>query len=236
MANDLNDEVGYPLHEAALRFADPELVRAFEEADAALAALPKPKPPPSPSLFQGNKRLTKSFYDNHPNVMAYRQAHQQVERTHRALRTDLQNRLIDGELIASGFAEPGNLTDPRADIPADRWRRLRPNLRRSEALGVAGQKVVQVRVRPARLARDTDGNEDHVESVPKPAGRLEVAKWLRAEIKRRNSCGLLTGNLRHDAKDLHEAAKQQFPHDKVTKPKNIERSYREYYRKIFGLE
>ncbi len=126
MAHDLKEpsrELGQPLKEAAEKWGESNLVRAYQDAKAQMPS----DPLPSPRRITSNG-ITRDDYgfDRHSRtdliVAAARERRQQLadllDRARRALLADVRQRLANAELTAFG-SYPGR--PDRAVIPTDWW-------------------------------------------------------------------------------------------------------------------
>jgi len=196
----VDDEDGVPLREALERYADPELLRAFREAPA------------------GSSRVSYlSSWIHGADASAHnarsRQLHGQSQQRQRLLDRaidDLVQRLRSGELIATGMRKPIELTSTRTRLQRELWRVLKPNIRNSSASG-GGLTVLDILVRPAG-STGAYGDAESPNSTPtlpdvdaprQPVRPSTASELIRAEIQRRSSAGLLTGNWYRDAQEIH---------------------------------
>src|SRR5919106_5660742 len=148
----------YTLHEALERFADPAKWQAYERA----------------RLAAGGRRKRGYFrmLSGEP-IVGWAAAKEmersnalieQRERAWRDLCFDLISRLGSGELIATGLEEPITLDRARRPLPPHLWQVLRPDFRRSAAVG-GGLKISGILV---RRATEADQEPTAVEELPAP--------------------------------------------------------------------
>jgi hypothetical protein len=148
----------------------------------------------------------------------------------------LVNRLMRGELIASGIVVPLKETSRRRDIRPELWPRLGFN---SGFQMVAGDRLKydQILIREARPAarsttkRKQDAALPLVRSPSRP-GRPSIMPMIGAEMRRRAAQGLMEPTLRREAEVLAMWGQQQVGDAHVPKPKSIEKRLGQLYRQL----
>jgi hypothetical protein len=155
----------------------------------------------------------------------------------------LVDRLVRGELIASGIAMPLKETSRRRDLRPELWPLLTFGYRFLAVSGT-GLKYDQLLIREARPA--TRGASEAKQEAPRqgqPARRLRsrpggpsIIPELEAEMRRRAASGELAPSLRTEAEALADwaAADERLASQRIPKPKSIEKKLSKVYRDLKG--
>lgn len=187
-------------------------------------------------LWQRYKEIAE--HDSPTQVFVYGVARNALEDEAVALRRRIAEsmirRLSSGELIATALAMPLRPTSRRRVIAPELWSRLEfvgrfeeawyENLRFVDLL--IREKTEEMRPMqeaPSTARRDRSG---------RGPGRPSVMKAIAEEMRRRAAAGEIARSLRHEAEALSEWAEKQFPHERIPKPKSIERSLSRIYRDL----
>ena len=187
----MHNDQSVPLSEALQHFSDPsdrKELRALEVYDAPIFILDGPE--------TERDRLRSR----------YLQLRERLE-------ADLVAKLTAGSLQATGFECPVGLDDERRLIRAEWWETLEPNFAASEAKGVGGMHVVDIRVQTSKPVRTRSPRQippdAHVLSEHALLVRLrtEVRSWLQQEARARGT--------RWQKKHYCSAARSRFG-DRVT--------------------
>lgn len=159
----------------------------------------------------------------------------EVRRLRSRIAEILINRLVRGELIASGIALPLKETSRRRDIRPEVWPRLAFSSRFQMVIG-NGLRYDQILIREASSA----GHDAPVTPSPEPAparaaarsGRPSIMPMIEAEMRRRAASGLIEGSLGREAEVLAMWAQQRFTDVHVPKPESIERKLGRVYKEL----
>jgi hypothetical protein len=167
----MHNDQSVPLSEALQHFSDPsdrKELRALEVYDAPIFILDGPE--------TERDRLRSR----------YLQLRERLE-------ADLVAKLTAGSLQATGFECPVGLDDERRLIRAEWWETLEPIFAASEAKGVGGMHVVDIRVQTSKPARTRSARripaDVHVPSEHTLLARLrtDVRRWLLQEARARGT-------------------------------------------------
>lgn len=151
----------------------------------------------------------------------------------------LIDRLLRGELIASGIAVPLKETSRRRNICRELWPRLAFSWRFQLVRG-NGLTYDQVLIREASSvpheapARRQDARRPQVSPrrARRPPGRPSMMPKIEAEMRRRATLGLIERSLRREAEVLAAWAEQEFAGLHIPKPKSIEKALGRIYREV----
>src|SRR5919106_3976087 len=189
MSDHRNPTNGYTLHEALERFADPGKWQSYERARQAARGRRKRG---YFRMLSGEPIVSRAAAEEMERSNALIE---QRDRAWRDLCFDLISRLRSGELIATGLEEPLTLDRARRPIPPHLWQVLRPDFRRSAAVG-GGLKISGILVRRATEAdQEPTAVSTTVEellepdldviSEARPPGRPSMMPKIEAEMRRR---------------------------------------------------
>jgi hypothetical protein len=155
----------------------------------------------------------------------------------------LVDRLVRGELIASGIAMPLKETSRRRDIRPELWSLLTFGYRFLAVSGT-GLEYSQLLIREAPTAahgaperkQEAPRQGQPARRVPSRPGRPSVMGELEAEMRRRATSEELAPSLRAEAKALAEwaAADERLASQRIPKPKSIEKKLSKVYRDLKG--
>jgi hypothetical protein len=148
----------------------------------------------------------------------------------------LVDKLVRGELIASGVALRLKETSRRRDIRPELWLCLTFSHRFAT---VRGERLTydHVLIREARPA--TPSRTERTQEAARPLaqhargpGRPSIMPKIEAEMRRRAASGQIEESLGQEAKVLSAWAKRTFPDKHVPAPQSIERRLGHIYREL----
>jgi hypothetical protein len=185
-------------------------------------------------LWESYRELAR--YDTPLLILGQREdpRHAEARRLRSEIAEILIDRLVRGELIASGIALPLKETSRRRDIRPELWPHLDFNFDSSMVMG-KGLKYDGILIREASsVARE--GRATRLQPSPRHAparpGRPSVMPKIEAEMRRRAARGLIEGSLGREAKVLASWAQQEFADAHVPKPKSIEKILGRIYKEL----
>jgi hypothetical protein len=236
MSDDRDPTDGYTLQEALKCFADPGKWQAYERARQAAGG-------------RRNRRYSMTFRGE--PIAGWAAAEEmkrsnalieQRERAWRDLCFDLIRRLRSGELIATGLEEPLTVNRVPMPIPAHLWQVLRPDFKRSAAVG-GGLKISGLLVRRATEAdQEPTAVLTTVEELPepdpdmipeaRPPGRPSMMPKIEAEMRRRAAAGQLRPTLSAESKVLASWAQTTHLDERPPRAKSIQRRLGRLYQEL----
>jgi hypothetical protein len=176
----------------------------------------------------------------------------QLEQVKRHRRQSLLDKLLSGDLIATGIECPRSLNSERRQIPKEFFGFLKPDFRHSRLHG-HGMEIIEVRIHPADVGgtvvenetapRGQASTEKAVVETPDESeikvpvrgrrGRPGLPPDFGLEMRRRAKVGQLFIYLSQEAKYLHQwGVRRGFrnPQGKPWPKKTIENNLRDRYR------
>ncbi len=202
-----------PLREAVERFSPTELWRAYQRKSAQRRAL------------QG--RSAGPLLSDDDTAPEARAVHNELNRLRRQIKQVLVDRLIAGELVAWGQAEPP--FGPWRPIPAAAWQDLQiKDIRRGRVFGPSGDLggVHILKAEGAAAAAHTDRQVPGTGAPGRPSAMHKVAQ----ELQRRAEAGRLEPSLNRQAQVLAEWLTATHPDLPPATAKTIANRLREAYR------
>jgi hypothetical protein len=151
----------------------------------------------------------------------------------------LVDRLVRGELIASGIAVPLKETSRRRDIRSELWPRLSFSCGFQLVVG-DGLRYDQILIREALSVRPggSASPQDARRALAAPRrvagrpGRPSIMAMIEAEMRRRAAHGQMEPTLRRETEKLVTFAQQQVAERHVPKPKSIGKRLGQLYRQL----
>jgi hypothetical protein len=146
----------------------------------------------------------------------------------------LVNRLVRGELIASGVAVPLKETSRRRDIRPELWPRLGFDYGFQMVTG-NGLRYGEILIREASsVPHQVPASRPQAPPPRAPArpGRPSIIPMIEAEMRRRAASGQMEESLRREAEVLAIWAQRQFAGTHVPKPKSIEKKLGRVYKQL----
>ena len=164
---------------------------------------------------------------------------EEVRRVHSWISETLVDKLVRGELIASGIALPLKESSQRRDIPPELWPLLTFGYRFLVVSG-NGLSYDQVLVREvwpgtrSSAERQQDGARPPMQPhhAARGPGRPSIMPSIEAEMRRRADSGEIESSLSREAEALAIWAQEQFTDAHVPKPGSIERQLGRVYREL----
>ena len=233
----MNEEPGLTLQEALEEYTDRDKWRAYQEAYQQLDRQ---------RYRSGSLAITVRGGDAPTAHGALKCAYRRAEK---AVVADLWQRLMSGELIATGFEWPLRLDSRRDPIPGQLFRGLRPNFRDSSVEG-GGFKAVDVRVQrrePAEpvaaqaggAAVDTGGRTniaaaDPIVTIPprKRGGKPGLPKDFEIQMRLRADASQMEDSLYREGEYLEDWWKAKHPDEHPWKASSIRNNLRRTYKEL----
>jgi hypothetical protein len=236
MSDDRDPTDGYTLEEALKRFADSGKWQAYQRARLAAGGRRNRR---YPMTFRGEPIAGWAAAEEMKRSNALIE---QRDRAWRDLCFDLISRLRSGELIATGLEEPLTLDRTRRPIPVYLWQVLRPDFKRSAAVG-GGLMISGILVRCGTVADpEPTAVQNAVEEFPepdadailepRPPGRPSMMPKIEAEMRRRAVAGQLRDTLSAEAQVLARWAQTIHPDERPPRAKSIQRRLGRLYQEL----
>lgn len=164
---------------------------------------------------------------------------EEARRLHARITEILVNRLLFGELIASGIALPLKETSRRRDIRPELWSRLTFSFGFGRVVG-NGLQYDEILIREASSAgHDVPATSQDARRLEPPQyraatrpGRPSIMSMIETEMRRRAASGQIAGSLREETEVLAMWAQQQSVDAHIPKPKSIQKRLAKVYREL----
>jgi hypothetical protein len=164
--------------------------------------------------------------------------YEEVQRLRTRITEILVDKLVRGQLIASGIAVPLDETSRRRDITPELWLCLTFSYRFATVTS-RGLTYDHVLVRDATPTSSSTRRTRHSRDAPaqwktadRPAGRPSIMPQIEAEMRGRAVSGELEASLRREAKVLAAWAEAEFTGVHVPLPSSIERKLGRIYQEL----
>ncbi len=148
------------------------------------------------------------------------------------LRNAFKARLQSGELVATGYVKPVELTDRPTAIPTDKWRFLKLDYLNGSASG-EGLEIVSILIYRAE-PQEISGPDDVAALLYRTGlpGKPSIKHLIVQEFRCRGESGDYELTLKAEAQALHEWAKDKHPKAPTPTPKTIENHIRDDYHRL----